>query len=301
MILRISRGRRRGYGAGPEADMSFDLEGWGAGARRRLDDFLATRFDDAWPEGFAAALRYPLFGGGKRVRPLLTFAACEALGGDASAAVAPAAAVELVHTYSLVHDDLPAMDDDDERRGRPTVHKAFDEPTAILVGDGLLTEAFAVLAEATVDAKVRIKWVAELARASGYLGMVGGQMADIGLGARIGDVDTLARVHACKTGALIQCATVLGGIAASAGPREVAALVTYGAKVGLAFQLADDVLDADQDEGDDGPPSYVRLLGVDETRRRAAGCAEEAIAAVAGLPRPDALIALARYTVERSV
>ena len=281
--------------------MSFDLDAWARTQRQRLDDYLAPRFDDAWPPSFVEPLRYPVFGGGKRVRPLLTLAACEALHGDTEVALAPAAAVELVHTYSLVHDDLPAMDDDAERRGRPTVHVKYDEATAILVGDALLTEAFAVLAESLVDASARIKWVAELARASGYLGMVGGQMGDVSLGNRISDPETLVQVHQRKTGAIIQAAVVMGGIAARAGINELAALTTYGANVGLAFQLADDVLDEDEDDDDDGPPSYVRLLGVDETRRRAQACVDDAVAAVASLPAPEALIALARFTVERDV
>ncbi|MCB9682771.1 MAG: polyprenyl synthetase family protein [Alphaproteobacteria bacterium] len=281
--------------------MPFDFDAWSDDRRARVDGFLTHRFGDAWPVSFVEPLRYPLFSGGKRVRPLLAVAACEALGGDLKDVLAPAAAVELIHTYSLVHDDLPAMDDDDERRGRPTVHVQFDEGTAVLVGDALLTEAFSVLADALVDARTRVKWVSELARASGYLGMVGGQVGDITLGASIADVDTLVRVHAMKTGALIQAAVVLGAIAADAGVNELAAMATYGANVGLAFQLADDVLDADEDAGDDGPPSFVRLLGADETLRRAHACVDEAIAAVAGLPSPDALVALARFTVSRTV
>jgi geranylgeranyl pyrophosphate synthase len=280
--------------------MTFSFADWTAASLAEVDSFLATRFADAWPRSFVEPLRYPVFGGGKRIRPLLALAAAESLGAARTVAVVPGAAVELVHTYSLVHDDLPAMDDDDERRGRPTVHRAFDEATAILVGDALLTEAFAVLAEATVDARIRIKWVGELARAAGYLGMVGGQVADISLGARVQDVDILVRLHALKTGALIQAACVMGGLAADGGLVELAALTTYGANVGLAFQLADDVLDADQDAGDDGPPSFVRLLGVDETSRRARACADDAVAAVAKLPNPAALVALARYAVERS-
>ncbi len=280
--------------------MSFDLTAWSQVARNEVDVVLRRRFGDVWPASFREPLAYPLFGGGKRVRPLLALAAAEALGSDRSVAVDAAAAVELVHTYSLVHDDLPAMDDDDERRGRPTLHKAYDEGTAVLVGDALLTEAFAVLAESTAPAKVRIKWVSELARASGALGMVGGQVADITLGASVTDVDTLLRLHALKTGALIQAALVMGALAADAGVRELAGLATYGAHVGLAFQLADDVLDAHEAEDDDGPPSFVRLIGLEATRARADRCVAEAIEAIAKLPYPDPLVALAHFSVQRS-
>ena len=210
------------------------------------------------------------------------------------------AAVEMVHTYSLVHDDRPCMDNDAERRGRPTVHRAFDEPTAILAGDALLTESFAVLARADLPDRARVELVAELALAAGYAGMVGGQAADIGLGASITDVDVLERLHRGKTGALITAAVRMGAISAGATPVQLARLTRYGECVGLAFQLADDVLDADEAEDDDGPPSYVRLLGVDATRARARALADEAIAAVDGFPSPI-LAPLARLIVDRDV
>jgi len=281
--------------------MSFDLQAWSAGACADVDAFLDRALGPVWPAAFTEPLRYPVFGGGKRVRPLLTLAATEALGANRVDALPAAAAVELVHTYSLVHDDLPAMDDDDMRRGRPTVHKAWTEATAILVGDALLTEAFSVLAAAPLDAERRIALVALLARASGAHGMVGGQAADVGLGGPVADVEHLLRLHAGKTGALLHAAVAMGGIVAQASPDHAAALDRYGHALGLAFQLADDLLDAEQDAGDDGPPSYVKLLGVDETQRRARALADEAIAAAASLPYPAALTALARYTVERDV
>jgi geranylgeranyl pyrophosphate synthase len=240
-----------------------------------------------------------VFGGGKRVRPALALAACEAVGGDDEAAIAGAAAVELVHTYSLVHDDLPCMDDDDVRRGRPTVHKAFGEGTAVLVGDALLTEAFAVLARAPVPAATRVEMIRVLADAAGHRGMVGGQAADVGLGGPVTTLEALQRLHAGKTGALIAAATALGGLAGGASDDHRAKLEVYGRGVGLAFQLADDVLDADQDVGADGPPSYVALLGVDETRRRAERLVTEAADAVRDLPRPERLLSLARFVVDR--
>ncbi len=283
--------------------MRGELEAWLAPRLAAVEALFAARFSEVWPPAFREPLAYPLATGGKRIRPALCFAACDALGADWSAATPAAAALELVHTYSLVHDDLPCMDDDDVRRGMPTVHKKWDDATAVLVGDALLTEAFAVLAELAPPARVPAL-VAHLARASGARGMVGGQAADIAAtkGALdVTTVETLQQVHALKTGALIAAATVMGGICGGATPDQLAALEAYGHAVGLAFQLADDVLDADQDAGDTGPPSYVRLLGVDETGRRARALADRACAAVAELPSPQALVALARFSVERTV
>jgi geranylgeranyl pyrophosphate synthase len=279
----------------------MDLGVWLADRRATFDAHCAELFIDAWPEPFAEPLRYPVFGGGKRFRPMLAMAAYEAVAHDPSdlAPVLPAAAaVELVHTYSLVHDDLPCMDDDDERRGRPTVHVAFGEDTAVLVGDALLTEAFAVLGGGPGSADTRIQMVQRLAEAAGYRGMVGGQAADVAAAAEI-DLDTLLRLHACKTGALITAATVLGGLAAGADADQLGRLQRYGRDVGLAFQLADDVLDADQD-ATEGVPSFVKLLGLEATHDRAATLAQAAIDEVAELPRPEALIALARFCVERT-
>lgn len=163
---------------------------WAHAGWERVDALLAARFEDAWPPRFQEACRYPIATGGKRMRPLLVLAAAEALGCSDDATVQhAAAAVELVHTYSLVHDDLPAMDDDAERRGRPTVHIAYDEATAILVGDALLTEAFAVIADCPASAETRMAMTRCLARAAGHRGMVGGQAADVGLGGPVGDLD----------------------------------------------------------------------------------------------------------------
>jgi geranylgeranyl pyrophosphate synthase len=284
--------------------VSVDLEAWIGARAPALDAALRAAFAGCWPERFVEALQYPVFGGGKRVRPLLVLAAHEAVAGagaDTTPALAAAVAVELVHTYSLVHDDLPCMDDDDVRRGRPTVHRAFDEGAAVLVGDGLLTLAFQVLAEAAHPAEARVVMVAELARAAGPAGMVAGQAADVGMGGPVTTVEQLARLHAGKTGALLCASAVLGGLSAGADADGLAALRRYGRAVGMAFQLADDVLDADQDAGDGGPPSYVKLLGVDETSRRARAYADEATAAIAGLPSPGALRALAEFTVARRV
>lgn len=281
----------------------MSLAAWLDSRRPRFEAFLADRYLDAWPASFAQPLRYPLETGGKRIRPLLTLAAYEALASDPGGlapALPAAAAVELVHTYSLVHDDLPCMDDDDLRRGRPTVHKAFDEGTAVLVGDALLTDAFALLAEAPLPAEARVQLVARLAAAAGYRGMVGGQAADVAAGPGLGEAD-LTRLHRLKTGALLQAAVVMGGLCAAASAEQIRQLEAYGAAVGLAFQLADDVLDADQDAGAEGPPSFVKLLGLEETRRRALAEGEAAVAALAGWPRAEVLVAIARWAADRPV
>lgn len=274
---------------------AFDLAAWSEPRLRLVEARLAACFADAWPERLREACHYPLQTGGKRMRPLLCLAAAEAVGGDAGAAVDAAAAVELVHTYSLVHDDLPCMDDDQLRRGRPTVHVVYGEALGVLVGDALLTEAFAVLAATAHGPRL----AAELARAAGAGGMIAGQVADIAGG--ITELDALVRLHRAKTGALLRAAARMGAICAGADPAALAAVDAYGDALGLAFQVHDDLLDADQDAGDDGPPSFVKLLGAAGTAAAARRYADEALDAVAGLRAPQALQALARYTVERSV
>ena len=277
------------------------LVAWSSGALAQIEVTLAARFADAWPPQFQEAARYPLSTGGKRLRPLLCLAAAEAVSAaPATAAQAlVAASLELVHTYSLVHDDLPCMDDDDLRRGRPTVHKAYGEGPAVLVGDALLTEAFRALAEAELPAEAIVALVRELAMAAGHVGMIGGQAADVGMGGPALTIDDVLAVHRGKTGALIRGAVRMGAIAAGASARQLADLTTYGEAVGLAFQLADDLLDAEQDAGPDGPPSVVRLLGETETRKWAHRLADDAQQAVAHLARPDTLLALARWSVHR--
>lgn len=277
------------------------LTEWAEDRRSKLDAFISTLFADVWPTEFAEPCKYPLFGGGKRIRPLLTIAAFEAVCDcELEMALPAAAAVELIHTYSLVHDDLPCMDDDDERRGRPTVHKAYDEGTAVLVGDALLTEAFSVLARAACPAGVRVALIRELADASGHRGMVGGQAADIALGASITNEATLARVHQLKTGALIRAAVRMGALAGRASPSKLDQLTLYGEHLGLAFQLADDVLDADEAEDPKGPPSFVRLMGLEQTKSRAQLLSSQALQ-IADCLDSSVLRALARYTVEREV
>jgi geranylgeranyl diphosphate synthase type II len=261
------------------------------------------------PERLHAAMRYSIFAGGKRLRPALALACCRAVGG-ADAAAAPAmAALEILHTYTLVHDDLPAMDDDDLRRGRPTCHKQFDEATAILAGDALLTLAFEVVADLGADA------VKSLARASGSVGVVGGQQDD--LDAEGAPVDSspacrarLERIHRGKTAALIRASCDLGAIAGGATPAQRAALAEYGELAGLAFQVADDVLDATasveklgKTPGKDaaqGKLTYVAVYGLDAARAEAARLEQAALAALAPLgERAAPLVALAKFIVQR--
>ncbi len=278
----------------------MSLETWAAPRLGAVEDALDGLFRDAWPEPFGPMCRYPLQTGGKRIRPLFTFAAFQATSaGDPGRALPAALAAELIHSYSLVHDDLPCMDDDDERRGAPTVHIRFGEGSAVLVGDALLTEAFRVLARAEgLDAAVRIRLVEELATAAGYGGMIGGQARDVGIGGPITEAGDLIRLHRGKTGQLIRASVRMGAISGGADAAVLGALTRYAEAVGLAFQLADDLLDLDQDTDE---PSFPKLLGEAETRRRCAELAERAEAAVSELPRSQPLLDLARFTIEREV
>jgi len=246
------------------------------------------------PARLHQAMRYAC-DGGKRLRALLVYAAGEALGVPVEQLDAPACAVELIHAYSLVHDDLPAMDDDDLRRGRPTVHKAYDEATAILVGDGLQTLAFSVLAdEPTLAPPQRLRMVSLLARASGSLGMVGGQAVDIASEGRRISLAELQSLHARKTGALILASLQMAAAAADAAPDIEQRLETYGRNIGLAFQIQDDVLDETASSETLGKTAgkdlaqqkstYPSLLGLDGARERAASLFEEAREVVSTLP-----------------
>jgi geranylgeranyl diphosphate synthase, type II len=246
---------------------------------RALNDALSRigePFPSDGPEGahecpprLREAMRYAALSPGKRLRPALVFGAARALGEKPKDVLPPACAVEMIHAYSLVHDDLPSMDDDDVRRGRPTLHRAFDEPTALLAGDALLTEAFVLLAEGPGQAKPRdrLRAVRELSRATGAAGMVGGQQDDIELTEP--DLERLRSIHRRKTGRLIQASAALGAIWVGASERDVDALRRFGADLGLAFQLVDDVLDND---------GVARLRGKDPTRKEAVELTERAIA-----------------------
>ncbi|MFP4695048.1 (2E,6E)-farnesyl diphosphate synthase [Thiohalospira sp.] len=282
-------------------------------AARRAEGALSARLPDEAddPTPLAAAMRYAVTGGGKRVRPFLVYAAGTALGAPLERLDAPAAAVEFIHAYSLVHDDLPAMDDDDLRRGHPTCHRAFDEATAILAGDALQALAFSALAEAEgLPEPARLRMVAQLARATGADGMVGGQARDISAVGRETDLAGLEAMHRRKTGALIEASARLGGLAAEADETTLATLGRYAAAVGLAFQIQDDILDVVGDTetlgkagGADAArekPTYPALLGLDGARERARAMVHDALEALAELgDGAEPLRDLARYVIER--
>ncbi len=263
------------------------------------------------PQRLHAGMRHGVLNGGKRMRPLLVYATGTALGAREADLDAAAAAVELVHCYSLVHDDLPAMDDDDLRRGQPTVHVAFDEATAILAGDALQTLAFEVLAAAPQAPAQRVAMLAELARASGVAGMCGGQALDIDATGQAIALIELERLHALKTGALLRCAVRLGALAANATPAQVEQLDRYADALGLAFQVRDDLLDIEGDAATLGKTAgkdvaqakatFPALLGIEASRARLAALAATMRQALDALDvDTGALHALARQVVERS-
>jgi geranylgeranyl pyrophosphate synthase len=283
-----------------------ELNAWVAQRKPKLEAFLEGLFSDAWPTLFGEMCRYPLLTGGKRMRPLWVLAAHEAVSGKSDpqqGLLHAAAALELIHCYSLVHDDLPCMDDDDERRGRPTVHKIYGEGSAVLVGDALLTEALGLALRAPgLGAEQRVAIATELTQAAGYLGMIGGQAADIGLGGAIDSRADLERLHRGKTGALIRAGCRIGGIVAAAHTNELDALTRYGESIGLAFQLADDVLDAEEDAGADGPPSFVKLMGLAPCEEEADRLFKEASSSLADFgENATPLRQLAAYTVQRNI
>ncbi len=265
-------------------------------------------------ERLYAAMRYSVINGGKRVRPLLVYAACESLGGDLAQADGAACAVELIHAYSLVHDDLPAMDDDDLRRGQPTTHIAFDEACAILAGDALQSLAFEVLgsdAGNPADAALRLRMLATLSRAAGPAGMVGGQAIDLAaVGIKI-DQQALERMHRHKTGALIEASVVLGAMASGkASAIQLNALQQYAQAIGLAFQVQDDILDVESDtatlgktQGKDeanDKPTYPALLGLEAAKAYALELRDQALAALRDFDeRAEPLRQLAEFIVAR--
>jgi geranylgeranyl diphosphate synthase, type II len=278
---------------------------------RALDEVLPRA--DAPPERLHAAMRHLIFPGGKRLRPALALAAAEAVGGATDAAMPAAIAVELVHVYSLVHDDLPCMDDDVERRGRPTVHVAFDEATAVLAGDALLTAAFGALVDGATerDAAARILAVRDLAHAAGAAGLVGGQVDDLASASfaqraegerspssAFNSAAAVESVHARKSAALIAASITTGARLAGAGETLLAQLHAAGIATGVAFQITDDLLDAEDDEG----CSLVRVIGEPAARERAQALLDSALAELAELgPRAEPLRALLRYAVQRKL
>ena len=267
--------------------------------------------EEEYPQNLHRAMHYSLFAGGKRIRPALVLASSEAVGGRADEVLNTACAFECIHTYSLIHDDLPAIDNDDMRRGAPTCHKAFGEAVAILAGDALLTAAFELVAATkTSDPSRVIKVITELSKASGSAGMIGGQMVDIESEGIEVPFPVLEYIHIHKTGELILAAVRSGAIMGGAGQKEIEALSKYGKSIGLAFQIADDILDVagSADEmgkntgGDEkkGKATYPSLIGLDESRKRAEELVDIALKALEGFDeKADPLRAIARYIVQR--
>ncbi|NLX12908.1 MAG: polyprenyl synthetase family protein [Phycisphaerales bacterium] len=284
------------------------LTAWGERFEAVLVDALRTNEDV--PSPLAEAVRYATLGGGKRVRPFVLSRVCELCGGSEREAAPAAVAIECVHAFSLIHDDLPAMDDDDFRRGRPSCHKAFSEAVAILAGDALFARAFELLADGFRDPQQSTDAVAELARACGWSGIIGGQTLDILNEPGTPSLEQVTRIHLLKTARLFECAARLGAICARADEAQTRAAVTFGRQLGLAFQIADDLLDqagapngVAPGKGDPADqPTYPAAIGVEASRR----AAEEAVAqAVAALdifgPPADDLRALARFVIEREL
>lgn len=277
----------------------------------RVEEGLRQLFErDEHYADLQQAMEYSLLAGGKRIRPVLTLEACRLCGGREEQAMPFACAVEMVHTYSLIHDDLPAMDNDDLRRGRPTNHKVYGEATAILAGDGLLTAAFQVLASAPLEAGRVVQAVDCLSRAAGPQGMVGGQALDMAGEGRALSRTELERLQGLKTGALISAAAQLGCIAAGSTQRQREAVALYAQRVGRAFQIRDDMLDIIGTDEELGKPvgsdraneknTFVTALGLEGCRQLVDQLTGEAIAALADFPQPDFLIWLAQTLAGRN-
>jgi farnesyl diphosphate synthase len=290
-----------------------------AGIERELETLLSLEpklGELARPKRLLEAMRYATLGGGKRLRPFLTVETARALGRTDNGPIRAGAAIECIHAYSLIHDDLPAMDDDDLRRGRPTTHRAFDEATAILAGDGLQALAFEILADPATDAnpEVRVVLCLGLARASGLAGMVGGQMLDIDAEQATAPltIEEIRRLQAMKTGALLKFSVEAGAILAGADAKARAALGVYGRAIGAAFQIADDILDVESDaatlgkrtgkDAGQNKGTLVSALGLDGARRELDRLVDEAVASVdaAGVgAKGDMLRATARFVAMR--
>jgi geranylgeranyl diphosphate synthase type II len=293
--------------------MSFDLDAYMkerlAAVDAALDVFLPPETER--PETLHKAMRYSVFAGGKRLRPILVMAGAEAVGGTAEQVMPTACAMELIHTYSLVHDDLPAMDDDDFRRGVPTNHKVFGEATAILAGDALLTLAFRLVADNVRQTnRSALEVVVDIADAAGHGGMVAGQVADLEAEGRQVGADTVDYIHAHKTGALIRTSLRVGARLCGATAEQVRALSVAGADLGLAFQIVDDILDVVASSEELGKTAgkdqiqqkatYPAIHGIEASRARARDLVDEADAALAALgPRAEPIRALGRFILER--
>jgi len=291
----------------------FDLKQYLEARRLTVEEALEVALpqQDGPETRVVEAMRYSLFAGGKRLRPILCLAASEAVGGDLKAAMPAGCALEMIHTYSLIHDDLPAMDDDDLRRGKPTNHKVFGEAIAILAGDGLLTEAFVLLSDYNSLLPERtVQVIGVIAEAASCRGMVGGQVVDILSQNKRADLETVQQMHSRKTAALIAAATESGALAGKGSEAQVAALARYGRAIGLAFQIADDILDIEGDTellgkttGADeamGKVTYPAAVGLERSRQAANEMVNDALAALEGFDdRANPLRSLANYIITR--
>lgn len=278
-----------------------------------LDRYLPG--PDTLPEKLHQAMRYSVMAGGKRIRPILVLASCTSAGGREEFALPAACALEMIHTYSLIHDDLPAMDNDDFRRGRPTNHKVYGEATAILAGDALLTEAFELLSDAKINSEVPapalLRVIHIMARCAGSTGMVGGQVVDMESEGKEIDFPTLEYIHTRKTGALMLASVQCGALLGAADESVFSALTRYGSAAGLAFQIADDILNVVGDsatlgksagsDAERGKATYPALIGLEASRDRARELKDLALAALEPLgEKAEPLRAIARYIVERT-
>jgi geranylgeranyl diphosphate synthase type II len=292
------------------------LKAYLAGQKTVIDQALANYIpgEESYPPIIFEAIRYSLLAGGKRLRPILCLAAAEAVGGKRGPVLPVACAIEFIHTYSLIHDDLPAMDNDDYRRGKPTSHKVFGEEIAILAGDALLTEAFRLMTRRDLmpgmPPERLLTAIGEIAEAAGFFGMVGGQVLDVRSEGEEIDLDTLHRIHRMKTGAMIRVSLRAGAILAGASDEQIDSLSNYGEQIGLAFQITDDILNVEGDRrvlgketGSDaarGKVTFPALIGLEESRARVAALIREALYALAFFDdRAEPLRQIARYIPER--
>jgi geranylgeranyl diphosphate synthase type II len=298
-------------------DKGFLLKDYLAARKGMIDDALNLFLPgpDDYPPLIFQAVRYSLFAGGKRLRPVLCLASAEAVGGDIPTVLPVACALEMIHTYSLIHDDLPAMDDDDMRRGRPTSHRVFGEAAAVLAGDALLTEAFSLMSARDLIGRTAaerlLQAIHEIAEAAGFRGMIGGQIVDIQSERQPPAPETLDYIHAHKTGALILASVRAGALLSGAGAESLEALSAYGRHAGLAFQIADDILNVEgdrsilgKDTGSDakrGKMTFPGLWGLDASRAKTAELVGQALSAIRHFgDRAEPLRAIARYMIERN-
>ena len=295
-----------------EAIASFDFAEYLEKARTRVEDALDASLGPEKPEKLRESMRYSLLAGGKRLRPILCLAACELAGGEVEKALPTAVALEMIHTMSLIHDDLPSMDNDDLRRGRPTNHKVYGDAVAILAGDALLTRAFEMVSIRTegIPSERLLKIIGELSLVAGALGLVGGQVVDLDCEGKEVDLETLEYIHLHKTGALLKACVTCGALIGGADENLLEALSVYARGIGLAFQIIDDILDVTASSevlgktaGKDliaDKTTYPKLLGLDESRKRADLLVAKAKNALDPWPeKSKPLLALADYITSR--